>query len=556
MNLLLVRAYGLIGVKKSKVELKIDVSNVMDTTEDDDDVMDLQEDEIFELLDVKIEKTGNFSVKENLLEVARDLKISPMNYELTVFTKRFIDKTLKQWKVETMKKIKTSGSWAEHYLQFKDCDVLQKVAVKFSDKNHKILVNNYAHVNHDEESTMLDEILKFLEKFVAESEQEFWEALLKMLREAYEDFSDIVAKLKLVDLKLERFGSLLSAIVRENFSNEHYPKLKELANTILISKVPSLFENNAKVIAEYVKPLEIVESNSNGKRVFEIFGKNVRIVDVVGKIKDRMGKVDEIQFNAMDVLHVDADLPQEKFHGKNVFVLANRIKVHGKANWNVSGSNSNHQFSDNAGINWIGEGKDGEDGFAGESSGNIAMFTEKVHDAVNWKISANGGIGSKGQNGGNGRNGKDGEKFTEAKAKEEYRYLHREWFGENLKLYEKGSVIHYFRHHMIVEEARLVLVQGAEATVGKRGGWLGYGGEGGHQGELFIKIIGKETEAFEMKTESFQGKNGDDGKFGKSGKEGKRIFHLLLTILWAKGPFTKDVMLFFGCLPLNADFWP
>ncbi|RVE46545.1 hypothetical protein evm_008836 [Chilo suppressalis] len=67
-----------------------------------------------------------------------------------------------------------------------------------------------------------------------------------------------------------------------------------------------------------------------------------------------------------------------------------------------------------------GHGKQGKDGYPGESGGNVLVLTEKIVNPKNFTIISNGGKGSKGQDGGNGKDGEDGKGITKAELVEKF----------------------------------------------------------------------------------------------------------------------------------------
>lgn len=162
------------------------------------------------------------------------------------------------------------------------------------------------------------------------------------------------------------------------------------------------------MVADYSQPPKIVDVIESNKKSVEFHGKNARLADILIHIKDKVRDCQEIRLVGMKILHVDADLVQSIFHGKNIFVLAQKIKVHGPIVWDVSG---NDATKDSGGIS-SGEGIDGKDGFPGESGGNIVIICNEIENSQDWTVKSIGGNGGNGQDGGNGANGANGERFT------------------------------------------------------------------------------------------------------------------------------------------------
>jgi hypothetical protein len=104
--------------------------------------------------------------------------------------------------------------------------------------------------------------------------------------------------------------------------------------------------------------------------------------------------------------------------------LAKIIKVYGEVVWNVSGKDEIHTYSNNAGTGEDGHGKQGADGYAGESGGNVLILAERVDNPGNFTIVSNGGKGGKGQDGGIGENGKDGKGIEKAEFDKKISYFY------------------------------------------------------------------------------------------------------------------------------------
>ncbi|XP_076658485.1 uncharacterized protein LOC143362324 [Halictus rubicundus] len=157
--------------------------------------------------------------------------------------------------------------------------------------------------------------------------------------------------------------------------------------------------------------MEMQERKIDNRLVIEVKGKKVVISEILLQLENKLSKnsnIEEVRFFSPDIVHIDKDFKNEVWHGKNLVILTKTIEVHDKVTWNVSGKDNNHNYSSNAGTGEDGHGKQGADGYAGESGGNVLILAEKIENPKNFTIISNGGKGSKGQDGGCGKVGKDG----------------------------------------------------------------------------------------------------------------------------------------------------
>uniref|UniRef100_A0A182Q6M4 SecA DEAD-like N-terminal domain-containing protein n=1 Tax=Anopheles farauti TaxID=69004 RepID=A0A182Q6M4_9DIPT len=178
--------------------------------------------------------------------------------------------------------------------------------------------------------------------------------------------------------------------------------------------------------------------------------------------------IEEVRFIAGSLLIVDADLATEVWRGRNVVVFASEVKVTCAVCWNVSGNDNSHKYTRNAGTDADGRGKQGSDGYPGESGGNVLIQAKLIECSERWTIVSHGGNGSDGQDGGNGADGADG-----SPGKSEM-----------------------------------------------SGGTYGLGGQGGFPGEIVFECL-EGNKKFEIKKSNDHGSDGANGKGGLSGKHGK-----------------------------------
>jgi hypothetical protein len=173
----------------------------------------------------------------------------------------------------------------------------------------------------------------------------------------------------------------------------------------------------------YIKPVEIQERKIDDRLVIEVTGKNVVVSAILNRLENKLSEntnTEEVRFVGADSVQIDAGFKNEVWHGKNVVVLTETIKIPDKVTWDVSGKDNNHVYSDHAGTGKDGVGKRGKDGYPGESGGNVLILAEKIENPERFSIISNGGKGSKGQDGGDGRDGDDGNDITKAEFDEKF----------------------------------------------------------------------------------------------------------------------------------------
>lgn len=239
----------------------------------------------------------------------------------------------------------------------------------------------------------------------------------------------------------------------------------------------------------------------------------------------------------MDVLHVDASFEQKIFHGKNFFVMANEVRVHGEVEWSVSGNDNDEKVLEKAPQGDDGKGRDGIDGVAGEFGGNVVVVCSKIERARNWSIKANGGVAAKGQEGGDGKDGRDGERFDdkmvqklnpevmmiedEVGAKFGRLVQHDKDRGASIrKVFRntRGSLLTEYNYYNAFKMEKLTMVEGIDGDMGLGGGRYGLGGEGGFAGEILMLTTKGNKIDHNIDVEFFRGPFGDDGLGGFHGK--------------------------------------
>ncbi|UXX39938.1 hypothetical protein [Wolbachia endosymbiont of Oryzaephilus surinamensis] len=291
---------------------------------------------------------------------------------------------------------------------------------------YTLLMEHYKLVRKEDEKVFISRFKKeCLEQIVAyidsaEKELVFLETFVDFLSSS-KNLQSIIVELELEDFCRGdlSFDKLINNIMKLEVDTygENLIVLKKVTEGLKEKEDLFLIDKFKEVIGAYIKPVEVQERRIDGRLVVEVTGKNIVVSEILWQLENTLSEnsnIEEVRFVGADVIHIDADFKNKVWYGKNVVVLTKTIKVHDKVTWNVSGKDNNHTYSDNAGTGKDGHGKQGADGYPGESGGNVLILTEKIEGQENFTIISHGGKGSKGQNGGNGRDGKDGVGITKA----------------------------------------------------------------------------------------------------------------------------------------------
>lgn len=568
VSFLLVRAYALINLKcvnlTAKYYKNIIANNLKEVSESN-----LSQENLFSEMKKHIIETGDLDISSAMSAIMKSFKISATQYENDVLVNRFIDSLLTSWcdsvvqiiskwkskDFSSLLKISESISSAQNLLDIEW--ILEPVNIEYL-----ILTTNHHLLDVNRTSKALQKIYDSVYNIMMQQnesiklEGRLWTSLLDILKNAYKEFDDIVSKLSLLELtkNLNHFPMALKAIIEANLDYEQFNDLKLVASELLERNVMPVLQQNYQTIVNYVKPLQIIESLENDKKTFTIYGKNVQTNKVMQKLIEKCVEFRQVNFIGIDVLHVDSNLDQKDYHGKSIFILANKVVVHGVVEWNVCGNDTKQLYENDPGQHSDGAGIDGKDGFCGESGGSFVVLADKIANSENWCMKVNGGQGSRGQNGGAGRDGEDGEKFTVDRLKKIDHIKTRTVLGipfsnintvldfgtiveKNFKrniyfldgivyskyyIYEndRGSRLHTLVFESIYKEERLSLIQGVDGELGKIGGIFGFGGEGGYPGEVLFLNTSGQLISTDLNVESNRGKFGIDGDGGLSGQQG------------------------------------
>nr|XP_034172188.1 uncharacterized protein LOC117600634 isoform X2 [Osmia lignaria] len=290
---------------------------------------------------------------------------------------------------------------------------------------YTLLMEHYRLVRKEDEKTFISRFKKeCLEQIVAYSDSAKKELVLLETFVNFLSFSkslqSIVAELELEDFYRGylSFDELIDNIMKleVDIYGENLTVLQE-ATEGLKEEDLFLIDKFKEVIGAYIKPVRIQERRIDDRLVVEVTGKNIVVSEILQLLENTLlenPNIEEVRFVGADIIHIDTNLKSKVWQGRNVVILTKAIKVHDQVTWDVSGKDNDHIYSHSAGTGQDGHGKQGKDGYPGESGGNVLIIAEKIENPEDFTIISNGGRGGKGQDGGNGRDGNNGMGITKA----------------------------------------------------------------------------------------------------------------------------------------------
>ncbi|WP_353273498.1 DEAD/DEAH box helicase [Wolbachia endosymbiont (group A) of Agelastica alni] len=294
-----------------------------------------------------------------------------------------------------------------------------------------LLMKHYELVRKEDEKIFISRFKKeCLEQIVAysdsaEKELVFLETFVDFLSSS-KNLQSIIAELELGDFCRGdlSFDELINNIMKLEVDTygENLTVLQE-ATEGLEEEALFLIDKFKEIIGAYIKPVEIQKRRIDNRLVVEVKGKNIVVSETLRQLENALlenPNIEEVRFVGADIIHIDTNLKSKVWQGRNVVILTKAIKVYDQVTWDVSGKDNDHTYSDNAGTGKDGHGKQGADGYPGESGGNVLILTEKIEGQENFTIISHGGKGSKGQDGGNGEKGKDGVGITKAEFEKKF----------------------------------------------------------------------------------------------------------------------------------------
>lgn len=318
-------------------------------------------------------------------------------------------------------------------------------------------------------------------------------------------------------------------------------------------------------ISGFIQPVMLNIKMIDGRLVAEVTGTVIVLSKQQKALESQLkanSKIEEIRFVAAQVLHIDSSFDDAIWKGKNIVVLAKTIKVHDSIKWDVSGKDNGHEYTKKA-----AEERDGSDGFAGESGGNVLVLCKRFDRPESFTLLSNGGMGSAGQDGGDGKDGPDGKGIEKKDLHAKYKILKgfavyriREFVSHIEKecsvpplkwksayndnyvkaLTDAGNevVFSFCRESIITRNQFYFIYKGSPGKPGTQAGKGGLGGEGGFGGHIEIENYEDGYSCFQVAQQVEKGPDGQTGQGGLSGKHGKNGWDMSFMdfILW---PFPK-----------------
>lgn len=339
--------------------------------------------------------------------------------------------------------------------------------------------------------------------------------------------------------------------------NDNLSRLKAVTHRLLTQKYVILEAKFLQTIQDFLVPVKFEEINNNDHFIIEIIGNHVLLSNVLGALEEKFqtsgSLIEEVRFICGQAFHIDTDLVSSVWHGKNIAVRTKLAKVHGSVVWDVSGEDNKHVYHKKADTSVKdGAGKPGNDGYPGESGGNVLILAEQIDNINGWTVVSNGGKGSNGQDGGDGRDGQDGVGIT--KETIESKILKpKSWFAMQNQSAGLGQLTEQIIEECAEINTRIIdsycryieattaegneiifcysdgwsmvsqcyfIYKGSIGKPGGAGGASGEGGQGGFPGMIVVKNIKADT-TLDIRKQALQGTDGTPGLGGFFGNHGR-----------------------------------
>lgn len=520
----------------------------------------LEDISIFIYKSIETQKTNLSELKKNASE-EYDCILSTL--DISFIEQKYSEIVLQLWTRQCEESIKIK------LFELKDSSELITLLSEFHqisnfDNLPKFLKTNFydlieedrKYFNDDDLMVACNELLIFLTSEIkiiqkdVKIEFEFLELLISVFRESF-----LLFKRLLIDLNLKDFANrklslneVVNSIISKNFDIKYYVELQILSQKLLRNDSLLLEEFIRAEVLSFTKTVEVEEVNESDKKIWK-FTKKIMFMEDLKKIFTSDSQYDEIQIIA-DVLHI-TDLFHSQSHmvyewkGINLFIIANTIRVHNVVCFDLCGKDGKvEDLPNDAGQNSNGRGRDGQDGYAGESGGNCRIECSRIVNPQLLHIKVIGGSGSNGQNGGDGSDGVDGRNAEESDFKINGIRFQMQWGGcervhvlkevgaydpsvSKYALVSNGGCFeddglskHVYVHcKLLFDISGLMLVKGANGSPGQSGGMPGIGGEGGYGGEIHIKT--SDDSNLQVKANTHDGRSGKNGIAGYNGLNGK-----------------------------------
>uniref|UniRef100_A0A2M4DSD8 Protein translocase subunit seca n=1 Tax=Anopheles darlingi TaxID=43151 RepID=A0A2M4DSD8_ANODA len=408
----------------------------------------------------------------------------------------------------------------------------------------------------------------------------FLEALLDFLH-CFKSINSTYLSLYLNEFCLGKISvsELIAKIgsMKDQYSEDRFRRLQTVASKLKSNNSLYLKNEFNAALSSFLKPVKVSKKAIDARSIIEVTGTYIVVSECLKSIEQILQaetakgtEVHEVHFVGALVVHIDTDLNNEIWHGRNIVVCTRMVSIHGSVTWNVSGKNADHIYSTKAGTDDEDNGIRGKDGYPGESGGNVLVVTDKIENSTALKVISNGGNGSNGQDGGDGRDGRNGTGISKNSIDERFpppcRFKGKEhggrvqtiiksiqsaaasvktaWIDGStmsldtlLKNYKEqttviadifiegktddGNEIVFSSDCGLLARQSFFLYKGTNGTSGHMGGNYGLGGQGGYPGAVMIESLGNSENQFVIQTEVVVGTDGKSGKKGINGKSGK-----------------------------------
>lgn len=525
-----------------------------DLADGDDDLKKSVKRMIRELVEV-----NNLDVKGVQALVKDRFKLDQLSQiDINFIYKKYVKYCLNLWLADTLKLCEgiDSENFQEYLNALDDfASLTQGVPTVFAFSKYLRLVQNVsAYIPKKKESEYVVNFKSEFKHFLLQLNQEirnellFIHAFVSFLR-SFKDVRHLATALRLNEFCDETisFQQLVdemekSELLHGELGQSSLSKLNLIKQNTTFSQLKKL----KNFVAQYIAPPDIKPILTDGKYFLQAKSMVLELEKVMTTIKQHFSSnsnIYEIRLVVGDTLYLDVDLCKDDFKGTNLVIWCKRLVVYNeKVKIDVSGKDCARLHPSSP-----GEGKDGADGFAGESGGNVVIMAEEVENGHNLVLVSNGGTGGKGQDGGDGRDGNDGVGMTEKQLKADFfsplrffgvgcdgvvKYINKiKDYAEEVLTDNDGMNSSYFlqrkaksgidityNHDNWVygSMSAVFLCKGTFGEQGSDGGKNGLGGEGGYGGD--IDVCDESVAVYSNKGED--GKPGESGYNGKPGKTG------------------------------------
>lgn len=500
-------------------------------------------------------------------QVAKDFNVELSQLDKQFICKKYIKYCLKFWIEDTLKlctnlKMDKFQQYLHALDRFKT--LKEDVPTIFAFSKFLKLVYKIRHLitrQKDEEHVFefkkeLQHNLMKLNEGV-KKELQFIQAFVTYIR-SFKKLQILAIELKLYEfcsgsLSFDNFRNLLlqQGNLKGELGRTTFLRAQSLCNGAQFTQLNRL----KKHIREFIRKPEINETQ-NGV-CLEVMGMVIELEEIKPTIIQHINlnkNLKEVRLIVQDTLYLDANIDRQIFHGKNIVVYCRRLIVFkDEVKIDVSGKDCKTICKNDAGQSDDGRGKDGEDGQAGESGGNIIIIAyEEIVNGSNLSVISNGGNGCSGGNGGDGKTGDPGIGMTYTELLNTYnsplnfsiphdgtiiqRFIKRLKNSAELTIYkecENGSyylegkmsdgkeiIFNYnvWNRLFIYGSSCVFLCKGTHGKIGKAGGENGLGGDGGRSGD--INIVCNSTDLSSIIKIAENGKEGLPGTSGCTGNPG------------------------------------